>query len=232
MIIVFIGTDLVAKNKKIDVYKKDFSKKGFSFERVSYKDVESPEDILISHIKGEALFEIKKVLILEGFLDKDHILKFLEENKNSDKTIFFVEEKIDKDAEKVITKIGGEVLDFSKKKEEWKKDYSLTNALISRDRKNLWLLFLKTLKGGESAEAIHGLLWWQMKNISMVYFEKKQNEFNLKPFQYSILKKSTSLFEKDELKKIIKDWVSLPDYSRSRNIPLSETMERFILERI
>ncbi len=102
--------------------------------------------------------EIPLKTLLKNYADTEHILIFLEESVlKKDRSAF--------------EKVGAEIQEFAKVIEEKKETFNtfaLADLLGKKDKKNLWLAFRGAVEKGESPESIHGILFWQMKNLALV----------------------------------------------------------------
>jgi len=100
-------------------------------------------------------------------LDLKNILADYAESEN---IIVFSEETITKKITGAFEKQNATITDFGKevvKKETAFNTFVLADALGERDKKKLWILLQDALKHA-SAEEIHGILYWQIKNMTMV----------------------------------------------------------------
>lgn len=80
--------------------------------------------------------------------------------------LFLFEEESGASLAKAAEKAGGSVI---KAKAEAKKEasdpFALANALGTRDRKNLWLLYRKAIDEGASPEQLSGMLAWKARQM-------------------------------------------------------------------
>jgi hypothetical protein len=90
--------------------------------------------------------------------------------KGTEHQIIFSEDTILKKVRTTAEKYGIEITEFEKEKKESKKTFNifaLADALGNRNKKQLWLLFREAIVNA-SPEEIHGILFWQMKNLALV----------------------------------------------------------------
>jgi DNA polymerase III delta subunit len=77
--------------------------------------------------------------------------------------------------------------------------FRLADALLQRDKKNLWLLYTTARLRGVSAEELIGILWWQLKTMRLVMVSKSATEAGLKEFPYNKAKRSLQNFKVGEI---------------------------------
>jgi hypothetical protein len=102
--------------------------------------------------------DISLKTILKDYASTEHIVIFSEDGVL----------KKDKD---IFEKIGAQVKEFTKeeKKEEKKfNSFALADFLGEKNKKNIWLTFREAMENGESPESIHGILFWQVKNLALL----------------------------------------------------------------
>lgn len=190
-------------------------------------DVQSVEiENLVSVQAG--LFGDKELYVIHSLARTLDIKNLLEGYTASDNIFIFSEETVTKPIIKVFEKHEATIVDFGK--EEKKKDdkfnmFSLTDALGARDKKNLWLLFQQAVKSG-SPEEIHGILFWQVKNLALVKTSKVNPGMN--PFVYQKTSGYASKFTLEEIKKMARDLTHM-FHNRDTYSTLEIDIEKFIL---
>lgn len=110
----------------------------------------------------------------------------------SDNLFIFSEESAPKKVKDLFVKVDAHIDDFGKEKakQEVKMNiFSLADAFARRDRKQLWLLF-QTASAEASPEEIHGILFWQLKNLILVKTAK--GELSMNPY---VLKKNQAFVQ-------------------------------------
>ena len=134
----------------------------------------------------DAVRDLPIKTILKKYDDTEHILIFSENSLlKKDLTVF--------------EKINAQITEFSKETEDKKERYNtftLADLFGARDKKNLWLGYRQAIDSGISVEEIHGILFWQLKNLALV---KNGNTEKLSPF---VLKKNESFVQNWTLEEI------------------------------
>ncbi len=80
--------------------------------------------------------------------------------------------------------------------------FSLADALLSRDKKTLWLLYTEAKQKGLSAEEIIGTLWWQLKTLRLAALTQNAAEAEMKDFPYNKAKRALKNFKTGDLEKL------------------------------
>ena len=121
----------------------------------------------------ESVRDLALKTILKNYSETEHILIFSEDSiLKKDLTIF--------------EKIGAGIQQFEKEQKIESAKYNtfaLADLLGARDKKNLWLGFREAIGSGISAEEIHGIMFWQIKNLALV--KTSSTNPGMSPFVYS-----------------------------------------------
>lgn len=89
--------------------------------------------------------------------------------------------------------------EFTADKAERFNPFSMAEALVQKDKKNLWLLLQKAKIAGLSEEEIIGTLWWQLKTILLAAQTNTADEAGVKSFPYDKAKRALRVYSKEEL---------------------------------
>jgi DNA polymerase III delta subunit len=117
------------------------------------------------------LFGERECFVLHNVTRDIPLKTILKDYASSEHILIFSEESILKKDRTAFEKIGANIKEFAKeeKKEEKKVNtFALADFLGEKNKKNLWLAFREAIESGESPESIHGILFWQMKNLALV----------------------------------------------------------------
>jgi DNA polymerase III delta subunit len=175
---------------------------------------ENPIDSLVS---GQGLFESKYIVFYDNIFEskeiKEKIVEALAEIKESDNIFIFLEKEIDKKTLDKMTKHAEKVQEYTtsgeiKKKKEYN-PFAISDALLSRDKKRLWMLLLEAKKKGNAAEEIHGIIWWQVKVLKLASVARDAKEADLSPFVFSKTKAAVGNFSKEQIDGMLSDLVSM-----------------------
>ena len=119
---------------------------------------------------SQGLFSQKYTTVLDNVFEnkeiKSYVLDRLKEMKESEQIFLLLESSIDSVSLKKIEKYAEKVQEFEKK-EVVKKDNSIFSIGdgLTKDKKKLWVTFIDFLNKGIEVEEIHGILFWQIKNM-------------------------------------------------------------------
>jgi len=164
------------------------------------------ENPLSSLVAGQGLFESKYIVFYDNVFEskeaKEEIFEGLGEIKASDNIFIFLEKEIDKKTLDKLTRHAEKVQEFSEAVTKKKKEYNpfaISDALLSRDKKRLWMLLMEAKKKGNAAEEIHSIIWWQVKVLNLVSVSKDEKEAELSPFVFSKAKSSANNFTAEQI---------------------------------
>lgn len=190
-------------------------------------DIQSVEvENLVSVQTG--LFGDREMYIIHSLARTLDIKKILEEYTASENIFIFSEDTITKPIAKIFEKHESKIHDFGKEEKIKKQEFnmfSLTDALGVRDKKNLWLLFRQAIQKG-SPEEIHGILFWQIKNLALVKTSATNPGMN--PFVYQKTSGYATKFTLEEIQKMTRDLVYI-FHNRDSHSTLDIELEKFIL---
>ena len=188
---------------------------------------------------GIGLFEQRYLVVLDSIFEKketkDFVVEKLEELGLSKNIFIFIEKKINKTDLVGVKKHAKKIFVFEKKEIKTQKNefnkFLITDAIGARNKKRAWIFFEEALSSGASAEEIHGIIFWQIKNILLA--KKSENMsaslLNMKPFVFNKTKGFAKNFSENELEKKISELVSIYHNTRRGGTPLLISLEKFIL---
>lgn len=79
--------------------------------------------------------------------------------------------------------------------------FALADALGTKDKKDLWILFAQAREAGVEGEEICGTLFWQLKMIALAYNTKTAIEAGVSEYPYKKAKSFIKIWKEDEVKK-------------------------------
>lgn len=214
-------------SKKLDAARK----KGI--ETITVSDANFSAELVSSFFGANDLFGKEHVIFLDRIFGnsdaKDFFWDNLSQFVDTLNQFILLEEKILADDIRTIEKAGGEVVKavkgFAKARPEFN-IFALADALGERDKKKLWVLYVKAIRNGNSAEEISGTLFWQMK--SMLTLAKGGGKA-LNPFVKSKAQRFIKNYSEDELQKLSFQFVENYHKAHRGGLPLGERLEQLIL---
>lgn len=175
-----------------------------------------------------SLFGDSECYVLHDLLRDLDIKNIFEEYKDSPHIIVFSEDSILKKITTEAEKKDIQVIEFEKEKKQEKTSFnifSLADALGNRDKKQLWLLFREAIQNA-SPEEIHGILFWQLKNMTLV--KTSNSNPGLNNFVYSKNKKFVGNFSKSDLLRLNAEFIRM-FHERDSYSTLDIELEKMIL---
>jgi DNA polymerase III delta subunit len=219
MLHILEGNDFDLKKKALEKIRASAD-----FGVVSYYELW--EESLVEYVDSVDLFSELRLIIIEDavFEDVAPYSKALQQSHNHFVLLF-----------KPLTAIqkksfaGASVVSCipPKKVDEKFNTFSLTDALVARDKKNLWILYQKARRAGVTEHEIVPILIWQLKTMLLVA-QTSVSESGLKPFVYNKTKKCLEKYTVPEIESLYKDFVSMYHNAR-RDTVLDIDLERAIL---
>ncbi len=169
---------------------------------------------LAAAMQGGGMFGGSQVVALEGILDneemKDAFFAELEFIAGASDHFFLLQEKVDAATRKKIEKYAEKTERFdSAKKAEDKTIFALANALKRRDKKALWIGYLREIAKGSPPEMIHGILFWAAKS--------------------ALLSAKADSPEQRRGATLVSKLAELPHMARRHGFDLEYALERFVL---
>ncbi len=237
MLYLIYGTDTDKARRKanrlLDILIK--KKPNVTALRVDAEHFESGE--VLERALSQGLFEAKLVVlydtVLENIEAKEEIednLQALEESLN---IFILLEGKLDK---KTVNKLAhhAEKTEEHIAAKERKitpsfKIFDLSDALVAKNKRTLWVLYQKGKLNNISTEDMHRILNWSVKTMLLTRLSKTAAEAGLNPFVYKKAKQGAHKYSLKELKQLSSSLVSLYHDARRGKHTLEDALERFIL---
>ena len=129
------------------------------------------DELLVSH----GLFEQKYTVVLDNLFEKnlpagrrgeikDYIMERLENLAKSEQIFLMLEGKIDAPTLKKIEKVSRQVQKFENKEAPRRElnIFSVTDGLVKKDKRHLWISYVDLIGKGAGAEEIHRILFFQV----------------------------------------------------------------------
>ena len=235
MLYLFYGTDRnMALKKALDIIeKKTAEKKDAVVFKVDSENI--TPDLMMELCGGQGLFEQKFIVHVKDVMSDENsktiVFKFLSEIAESENIFIWTDGAILKKDFTKIEKSAEKVWEYIKKdKAEVKENiFKITDYVLARDKKNLWIEY-QNLRKTFVPEEIHGTLFWCFKNIVLVSKSKDSNESGLKPFVYSNSKKALNKYSDEEIQNSFWKLTKILGDSRRGEGELDVLLEKWILE--
>lgn len=236
MLYFFYGTDTDKAREKARALTDGLRKKKPDAEVFQLDVLHTSEAELDELIHGQGLFNKNYIVYAARLFENDEMkeafLERLEDIKRSPNIFAVVEERVDKKTLFLITEAAERAQFFESKQDGKKPDFnifSLTDAFGRRDKRNLWVLLQKAVASGAAPEEIHGVLFWQLKNMLLAKQYTSAEEAGVKPFVWNKARAFAKNWSDDELKALSGKMVALYHDAHRGICNFSVALERFAL---
>lgn len=105
--------------------------------------------------------------------------------------------------------------------------FAFSDALVTRNKKDLWVLYQKATRLGVSPQEIINILLWQAKSM-VIAGKTTQAESGMKPFVYSKSKNAFQKYSLKEIEKVTQNIIAVYHNSR-RGDDLAIGLEKLLL---
>lgn len=186
-------------------------------------------------IFSQGLFDSKYIVVTDNLFEDKNIKDFFIQNlsviKESLNVFVSLENKVDAKSLKDIEKYSEKIQEFSTKEENKKffNVFGIADGILDKDKKRLWVDYLKIIKEGIPVEELHGIIFWQVKNMAIVSKVDSQKESGLTPYQYKNALSGSRKYKDNEISKMMSDLVSMTHKVRSGEGDLDIMVEKWIL---
>src|SRR3989344_2336587 len=171
----------------------------------------------LAALDGGGMFGEKRSVVLDRLSDNDELWNLVIDRlasiaEQSD-AFFLYEEKANAATKKLLQKYAEnvEIFDAPKSAKARPTVFALVNYMNAGDKKNLWVGYQQELSIGNAPEAIHGTLFWGVKQALL-------NARDAQNVQRS--------------KRLLAELAELPHESRRHGEELEYALERFILSEV
>jgi hypothetical protein len=229
MFTIIYGTDRDKVVERLAFHVRDISHDSY--------DAESFDQGVVQQLlSGGGLFGGAEMIVFQRLLISPETQEFFETQagalKESGHTFIALEDKLTKKQLSVFEKNGVIIEEYNlpapPKNDPSKFNmFSLTDAFGLRDKKNLWILFQEALAREVPIEEIHGVLWWQLKNMLLVA-EEKTNP-GLHSFAYGKVQKAVQKYSMKELQDLSEMFITSFHEVRTGKKDLERELEKMIL---
>ncbi|MEK7593908.1 MAG: hypothetical protein AAB471_01945 [Patescibacteria group bacterium] len=234
MLYLIYGGDSASRLAKIEELRKELASIYPGALETDLNTEEINEDKLDELSFGQGLFQNVSVVILRNTLETKE-LKELFGNKikilASSLNVFIIgEPRTTKDIIERVEKNGGKAIFLGLEEKGLKKDnsgFALADAVARRDRKGAWALFVEAVSKGARAEELHGIIFWQFKNLLLV-----KNGGLAEKLSYPLMKAKSFApkWDERELKTALSRLISIYHESHRGTVEFPIALEKFLLE--
>lgn len=187
-------------------------------------------DVFEELTQSQGLFE-KKYIVRVVECNRELLTEVLPLCQESENVFLFTEGVLDANTKKLFDAHAEKMWEctVAEKKKEYFNTFALTDAVGERSRGKAWVLFEEAVRSGVSPEEIHGVLWWQVKNMLLVSKTTSATEAGLKPFVYSKTKKALTHFSTTDIEMLAHMLMQAYTNARRGKVDLRVGLELFVL---
>lgn len=238
MIYFLYGTDIYTSRKKMHSILDVLCKKRPDSEIFKINSESFNEERFDELIYSQGLFDSKYIVVLDNLLEEKGIKEFLAdrfvEMKDSLNVFVWLENKVDAKTLKEIEKNSEKTQEFTKKEDGFVKKkelpvFSITDGLLEKNKKRFWVSYIDLLSKGAGPEELHGIIFWQVKNMLIASKADSQKDSGLAPYPYKNALTGGRRYKEDELVSMMSDLVSMTHKVRVGEGDLDIMLEKWIL---
>ena len=188
---------------------------------------------------GQGLFMPRCAVLFKRVFDnpeaKEAILSRIDDMKKAEHIFIFSEKKLDASTTALFKKVGATMSECpGKEKNMPEKSFVLfapADAFGKRDKKKAWAIFHEEMAKGSAPESLHGMLFWQIKNMLLAseHSEEECACAGMKPFVFGKAKTAAKNFSNEELRSLSAAVVLLYHRAHEGDGDLETAIEKFIL---
>lgn len=237
MIAILYGSDQVAVGDEVNQLRQKFAANQRDGVIYRFSDEDFAQERFEELIGGGQLFGNAVMVIARNlWADEDRanwLTTQLAVMVTSPTQFIFWEDGLNKQLVEMVKGVGATVQEFALKNAGWlgKTDFnifSLTDALLNRQRRELWLRYMEAVARGVPAEEVFWKLAWQLKILLWVKQTKGELP-ELKPLVVSKARRGVEKFSGLELKELSSSLVKLWHEAIGGEVDLALGLEQFIL---
>ncbi|MDB9944447.1 hypothetical protein OAD26_00410 [bacterium] len=209
MLYVFLGNDTnkVRKEAHLFVQKEG----GGSSETITTEVFE--DGILTDLAGGSSLFGSTETIVIDTPSEKEDVFDAVVKNSEllaeSPNLFVVIEKKLLAPEKKKLAKYAKELFEYSTEGKTRFNTFGLSDALLRKDKKSLWILLQKAQEESVSAEEVLGTLYWQIKMLLLVGKTTSPLEAGQKQFTYQKAQRALPNFKDGEVQILARNILEL-----------------------
>ena len=186
-------------------------------------------------LSSQGLFEQKYIVVLDSLLGqkdvKQTILEKLSEMQEAEHWFLVLDGRVDAPSIKKIEKHAFKSVEFEKKEVQKESPiiFSITDKLLARDKKSLWISYNSLVSQGVAPEEIHGVVFWAVKNMIIASRVDSQKDSGLSPFVYRSALTGTRHYKTEELKEMSSSLIDMVHRVRNGEGEMDIMLEKWML---
>lgn len=231
MLSVFFGNDVTRVRQKAFDFLHTLTTSDTSVTHITADRYEA--GVIADSAEGTSLFGDVNVFVIDTPSEEPEVLDSVMEQlslmHDSPNHFILIEGALTALYKKKIEANAVRVEEITAEKKERFNAFRMTDALLRRDKKSLWLLLTEAWKEGLLNEEIIGVLFWQVKILRLVERTKSAEEAGQKPFVYQKAKRALTNFKKGELDDFSRSLLSIYHDGHLGKRDLNQALEKWVL---
>ena len=227
MLTVIAGGDALLLDKKT---KEILQNKGFDAGTTSYLDIPTIE-ALREAVSAQDLFGGISTYVFRELDEEvyDFLFSNIETFSQSQNIFIAQVSKVLKKQKDTCAKVGVEIIEIKSIKEREMPSFVLADAFLRRDKKAAFAALHDEL-ATKPPEEVHGGLWYQMKNMALIFSGANEVGSGLHPFVYKKLQSASKLFSKKDCDEILKELLEMNHKAHRGELDFGVALEQFVLK--
>ncbi len=186
-------------------------------------------------VRSQGLFDQKYIVVLDFIFSnkeaKEFVLDKINEMQIAEHWFLILEGKIDVATIRKIEKVSYKTQEFEmvEKKKESPIIFTITDKLLNKDKKGLWVSYIDLINLGIPAEEIHGVFFWAVKNMIIAGKVSSQKDSGLAPFSYTKALSGGRNYKSEELQNLSRGLVQITHKVRQGEGDMDIMLEKWIL---
>jgi DNA polymerase III delta subunit len=190
-------------------------------------------DALREAVSATSLFGARELYVLDTPSEEadffEMVLDMLPAFRESQNTFILREGSLTKTRADRVMKESTEYAHHDARGEKEFNIFGLTDALLRRDRKSLWVELVRAREAGKSSEDMIGTLWWQLKVLRLIARSESVHETGLKPFVYEKGRRALREYTRDDIERLSQELLLLYHRGHGGRENIDHALEAWVL---
>lgn len=229
MLYVFVGNDVVAVRTEAHEFLSAQESDAVHVTSENYAP-----GMFLDYVNAQSLFGgVPEPVVLDFLSEYEGALETLDEYlpdiAASGRAFVLIDTKPRMAREKLLRSHAVHYEEIEEREEKEKfNTFALADALARKDKKSLWVLLMRARMAGVEAEAIAGVLFWQLKSLRLAAQTASSAEAGMKDYPYKKAKGALKMFKKGEVEELSESLLTLYHKGHADS-DMDVSLERFVL---
>lgn len=231
MLSVFCGSDLITVRNEAFALVAKAEADGVRSNKIEAGEYEPGQ--LRDALGAASLFGGSELYVIDTPSENEALLSevkaVLSEMSASSNQFVIIEGPLLAAAKKPYQKHATRFEEYTALKTERFNTFALTDALLQKDKKSLWVLFVEAKRRGVSDEEIIGILWWQLKMLWLAKLTTTASEAGVKDYPYRKTKSALAKFPNHDIERLSHSLLSVYHEGHAGQVDTALSLERWLL---